>query len=152
MLRSCGGPPHFVVLTAGTCIPGIAVSKVSRAAHYLSICRSRLSLLRPPLPCCLETKSEREWGQRREEEGGPYQRRMKEERSEGRTGRQGSDEVCLGYFGFLRPLCGGNILSLFPGPQLKEHCFFAGAGIHFSTHEKAMHGADDFQFIFVPKR
>lgn len=60
-LRSYGGPPHFVVLTAGTCIPGIAVSQVSRAAHYLSVCRSpslalSLSLLRPPLPCCLETK------------------------------------------------------------------------------------------------
>ncbi len=39
-LRSYGGPPYFVVLTAGTCIPGIAVSKVSRAARYLSVCRS----------------------------------------------------------------------------------------------------------------
>lgn len=31
------GPPHFVVFTAGTCIPGIAVSKVSREARYLFV-------------------------------------------------------------------------------------------------------------------
>lgn len=54
-LRSYGGPPHFVVLTACTCIPCIAVSKVSRAAHYLCLLVS-LSLFRLSLPCCLETK------------------------------------------------------------------------------------------------
>lgn len=72
-LRSYGGPPHFVVLTAGTCIPGIAVSKVSRAAHYLSVCRSlslSLALLRPPLPCCLETKRSENGDNRERGRGG----------------------------------------------------------------------------------
>lgn len=56
--------------------------------------------------------TEREEGALREED-------ERVEGSEGRTGQQGSDEVCLGYFGFLRPLFGANILSLLAGPQGK---------------------------------
>lgn len=37
--------------------------------------------------------------------------------SEGRTGQQGSDEVCLGYFGVLRLLCGASVLPLLVGPR-----------------------------------
>lgn len=54
-----------------------------------------------------------------EEEGALPEEDERGERSEGRTGQQGSDEVCLGYFGFLRPLCGANILPLLPGSQLE---------------------------------
>lgn len=55
----------------------------------------------------------------REEEGALPEEDERGERSEGRTCQQGSDEVCLGYFGFLLPLCGANILSLLSGSQLK---------------------------------
>lgn len=56
----------------------------------------------------------------KEEEGALPEEDERGERSEGRTSRQGSDEVCLGYFIFLRPLCDANILSLLPGSQFKE--------------------------------
>ena len=75
----------------------------------------------------------------REEKGGGALPEEDErgERSEGRTGQQGSDEVCLGCFGFLRPLCGANILSLLPGSQLKgERGVSEGAGLHFSKQKR----------------
>lgn len=46
------------------------------------------------------------------------------ERSEGRGGRQGNDEVCLGYFGFLWLLCSASVLSLLPHSKLKEKRFW----------------------------
>lgn len=119
-LRSYGGPPHFVVLTAGTRIPGIAVSKVSRAAHYLCLLVSLAVSVQTSVALLPRDEMKWEWGQQRERKKGPYQKRMKGKRDQrGGQARQGSDEVCLGYFGFLQPLCGANILSLLPGSQLK---------------------------------
>lgn len=118
-LRSYGGPPHFVVLTAGTCIPGIAVYKVSTAVRYLclliyvSLSLSPSLLAQTFLALLPRDKRKQERGQRRERRKVPYQRRMKEKRDQRRRQtQQGRDEVCLGYFGFLRSLCGVNILSL----------------------------------------
>lgn len=59
--------------------------------------------------------------------------------SEGRTGQQGSDEVCLGYFGVLRLLCGASVLPLLVGPRreggrggMREEAEgSAGASFHF---------------------
>lgn len=65
--------------------------------------------------------TEREEGALREED-------ERVEGSEGRTDQQGSDEVCLGYFGFLRPLFGANILSLLAGPQGKGESGGGGVG------------------------
>lgn len=63
-------------------------------------------------------EKEQEWGRRIERKKGALpEEDERGERSEGRTGQQGSDEVCLGYVlfcfvFFLQPLCGASILSL----------------------------------------
>lgn len=64
-LRSYGGPPHFVVFTAGTCIPGIALCELSRAAHYLSVCLSLAPCAQTSIAVLPRDEKEQEWGQRR---------------------------------------------------------------------------------------
>lgn len=67
--------------------------------------------------------------------------------SEGRTGQQGSDEVCLGYFGvffvfFLRLLCSASVPAFARrGPHAERRRDRrrqnpAGAGVHFSQIKK----------------
>lgn len=116
-LLSFGGP-HFVVLSAGTCILCIAVSKVSRGAHYLSLSAGRRlsvspSLLGPPMPRCQEMKRTENWEDGEKRRGCLTRKGWKRRvRSEGRTGQQGGNEVCLAYFGFSRLLCDANICTL----------------------------------------
>lgn len=95
-LLSYGGPPHFVVLSAGTCIPCIAVSESSKSSSlYLCLSVSvSLAPFRPPLPCCLEIKKESKLGRWREKEKegptkGGWKRRW--DQREGRASR--GDEV-----------------------------------------------------------